>query len=101
MARKITLIIGNNTYQTQSMALNFFKEMLNRYIPSEIVSETDSFHLKHLFERHPNYIEKIGSGIDHFEVMAADFHSQCFCVIRADGSKEGFSYKRCITQKTD
>jgi hypothetical protein len=101
MARKKPIIIGETAFETQSSALTFYKKMLNSYIPSEKVSEIDSSKLEHLFKRHPDYEKKVGNGISHFEVMVGDYNSQCFCVIRKDGTKEGFSYKRCITQKTD
>jgi hypothetical protein len=51
--------------------------------------------LASLLERHPEASEKIGSGIDHFEVQSADFASQCFRVVRTDGTWARFSCIRC------
>lgn len=75
--------------------------MLNRYIPGERISPEDATHLGSLFKRHPEYSTKVGSGIDYFEVMPADYGTQCFCGVRTDGSKEGFSYIKCVTQRID
>ena len=95
------VILGTISFDNQSQAKEFFKSMLNRYIPGETISVEDAPHLGSLFERHPEYVIKIGSGISHFEVMPADYGTQCFCAVRVDGSKEGFSYIRCVTQKID
>ena len=101
MGRGKKLAVGSINFENQSQAKDFFKAMLNRYIPGEKISAEDSPHLASLFERHPGYLTKIGSGISHFEVMPADYGTQCFCAVRFDGSKEGFSYIKCVTQKAD
>ena len=101
MARKKPVTLETMHFQTQSAALVFLKSMLNEYIPGEVVSYAHSIDLSAAFRRHPDYESKKGCGIDHFEVMPGDYGSQCFCVVRSDGTKEGFSYKRCITQKLD
>ena len=95
------VMLGSMSFDNQSQAKDFFKAMLNRYIPGERISAEDSLHLGSLFERHPEYATKIGPGIRHFEVMPADYGTKCFCAIRTDGSKEGFSYIKCVTQKVD
>jgi Protein of unknown function (DUF3223) len=99
MGRSKSVNLSSLNFDNQSQAKTFFKAMLNRYIPGEKISSEDSMHLRSLFERHPDYKVMIGVGISHFEVMPADYGTQCFCVIRTDGSKEGFSYIKCVTQK--
>jgi len=101
VGRSKSVILSSLSFDNQSQAKAFFKAMLNRYIPGEKISSEDSPHLRSLFERHPEYEAMIGVGISHFEVMPADYGTQCFCAIRADGSKEGFSYIKCVTQKID
>lgn len=101
MARGKPVILETISFDTQSQARAFFQEILNRYIPGEIVSPEDSTHLAELFKRHPNYPTKIGPGINYFEVMPEKFSSQCFCAVLKDGTKEGFSYRKCVTQKGD
>lgn len=75
--------------------------MLNRYVPGERVSSDDAIHLAELFKRHPSYTEKVGPGVNYFEVMPDQFNTQCFCAVLKNGAKEGFSYNRCVTQKSD
>lgn len=101
MGRGKQVVLDSKSFDNQSLAKDYFKAMLNRYIPGERISSEDALHLAALFRRHPDYAGKADSGVDHFEVMPADYGTQCFCVVRADGSKEGFSYIKCVTQKLD
>ena len=101
MARKKPVVLGTVSFDTQTLALTFFHEMLQRYVPGEQVMPEDTIHLAELFKRHPNYPTKVGLGVNYFEVMPEKFSSQCFCAVLMDGIKEGFSYKKCVTQKGD
>lgn len=99
MGRGKRVVLDLMSFDNQTQAKEFFREMLNRYIPGERISPVDSQHLGPLFKRHPEYATKVGVGVDHFEVMPAEYGTQCFCAVRTDGSKEGFSYIKCVTQK--
>lgn len=99
MARGKPVILGSISFDNQTLAHDFFQKMLQNYVPGEQVSPEDSIHLSELFKRHPSYPEKVGPGVSFFEVMPADFGSQCFCAVLIDGTKEGFSYKKCVTQR--
>lgn len=46
------VILGSMSFDNQSQAKDFFKAMLNRYIPGERISAEDSAYLGFLFERH-------------------------------------------------
>jgi hypothetical protein len=99
MGRGKQVNLGSINFDNQSIAKEYFRAMLNRHIPGETVSAEDALHLGNLFMRHPEYPNKVGSGVDHFEVMPADYGTQCFCAVRIDGSKEGFSYIKCVSQR--
>lgn len=71
--------------------------MLNRYRPSDTVSPADATDLAELLKRHSEYEAKLGGGIDHFEVMKAEYGTQCFRIVRLDGTSDDFSYPHCIT----
>lgn len=101
MARGKPVSLESKSFANQGQAYDFFKEMLNRYVPGEIVASDDAVHLSALFKRHPSYLEKVGPGVSYFEVMPADYGSQCFCAVLLNGTKEGFSYKKCVTQRLD
>jgi hypothetical protein len=53
--------------------------------------------LSALLERHDEYTQKVGCGVDHFEVMATEHGTNCFRIVRKDGSGTDFSYRHCIT----
>lgn len=99
MARGKTVVLKTKEFATQLLATAFFKQMLNSYKPGDRVSDDDAEHLVELLKRHSEYESKLGCGIDHFEVMFADYSSQCFGVIRIDGTQDNFSYKHCIDQR--
>ena len=101
MAKRKPVILGNIQFKIQAQAHDFFQEMLQRYVPGEQVSPEDASHLAELFKRHPSYSSKCGSGVKYFEVMPEKFGSQCFCAVLQSGKKEGFSYKKCVTQRDD
>lgn len=99
MARTKPLVLETRSFQSQKEAISFFKSMLNRYRPKQRVSDEDARDLAALLKRHSEYPEKVGIGVDHFEVMSADFGTQCFRLVRVDGTGEDFSYPHCITQR--
>ena len=97
MARGNPIILSTRTFPKKGAASEFFSDMLRRYAPGDRVKDVDAADLVSLLDRHPNRVEKIGVGIDHFEVQAADYATQCFRVVRSDGTWARFSYKACIS----
>lgn len=81
--------------------MSYFRAMLNRYKPGDRVNDADAADLAALLKHHTEYKDKVGSGIDHFRVMANLYNTQSFEIVRADGSRDDFSYKHCITPKLD
>ena len=98
MARRKPVELATRSFKNQGLATDYFMAMLNRYRPGDRVSDADALDLAALLERHPEYKTKVGGGVDHFEVMKDKKHgSQCFRVVRADGSGSEFSYYSCIS----
>lgn len=88
--------IGTMTFEKKGDALDHFKEMLNSYKLNEKVSPSHTTFLKAAILKHPESLEKVGAGIDHFVVRSADYGTRCFWIIRVDGTEEKFSYKSCV-----
>lgn len=88
--------IATQSFAKKGDAIAFFRAMLNRYAPGDRVSDADALDLAAVLERHPEYAMKVGSGIDHFEVMMTVHGSQCFCVMRTDGTKTDFSFMQAV-----
>lgn len=75
--------------------------MLNKYSIGDVVSSGDSLDLRALLNRHDEIVEKIGVGIDHFEVGAAPhgYTGKCFWIVRTDQSRIDFSFSYCLEPK--
>lgn len=96
MGRAKPVVLTTRTFAKQGDAMKFFGEMLARYKPEDHVTKADQVDLTDLLARHPRATSKIGAGIDHFEVQEADYDTQCFRVVRVDGTWERFSYHVCV-----
>ncbi|HLV95239.1 MAG TPA: DCL family protein [Candidatus Acidoferrales bacterium] len=99
MARRKAVELGTRTFNTQEEASAFFKGMLNRYKPGDQVSAEDFLDLAALLERHPEYAAKVGCGVSHFQVIKTVHGTQCFRIVRLNGTGTDFSYPRCISQR--
>ena len=98
-ARPIT--IDTRNFAKAGDASSFFSAMLNHYSMNATVSAADAADLSALLKLHDEYSEKIGAGIDHFEVRkppqdVPDFSHRCFWIVRTDGSSIDFSFKHCL-----
>lgn len=91
--------LATRCFEKQGDATAFFKAMLNRYRPGERVSDEDGLDVAALLERHTEYVTKVGCGVSHFQVMMTEHGTQCFRIIRRDGSGTDFSYPHCISQR--
>ena len=91
--------LATRSFGKQGDATAFFKAILNRYRPDERVSDEDSLDVAALLERHTEYVAKVGCGVSHFQVMMTEHGTQCFRIIRTDGSGTDFSYPHCISQR--
>lgn len=99
MTRGKPVEIATRSFENQAQATEYFRGMLNRYKVGDLVSDDDALDLSALLERHDEYLQKVGVGVDHFEVMATGHGTNCFRIVRNDGSGTDFSYRHCITQR--
>jgi hypothetical protein len=88
--------IGDRTFPRKGAARDFYKEILNRYQPGDLLTAEDELAVKTLLSHHPDVDVKVGPGLAAIKVVAADYGTQCFCVLRPDRSEERFSYKVCL-----
>ena len=49
-----------------------------------------------LLKKHERVTETIGAGVKHFTVENAKGGTQCFYIMRVDGSREDFSTGKCL-----
>ena len=69
--------------------------MLARYRVGDRISDTDALDLAALLERHDEFTQKVGGGVDHFSVMMTEHGTPCFRIERKDGTGTDFSYRHC------
>jgi len=94
------LTVNGIEFATRDAAIRYFREMLNRYSPGQRASDDDADDLSDLLTRHPEVTDKIGCGIDHFEVrLAPQMGTQCFWVVRSDATCTDFSFMTCVRGK--
>ena len=99
MGRAKPFELATRSFEKQGDATAFFREMLNRYRPGDRVSEEDGLDVAALLERHTEYVAKVGCGVDHFEVVMTEHGTQCFRIVRVNGTGTDFSYPHCISQR--
>jgi hypothetical protein len=93
------LTIASRSFASQKEATEFFRAMLRSYTPGNCVNDMDALHLAALLERHSEYVQKVGCGLDHFSVVMTEHGTPCFNLMRRDGTGTEFSYLHCITQR--
>lgn len=96
MARSKPITLGHLSFKKQGDALAYFKDLLSGISPGTALMGNEYRDVEALLSGHPRAQEKIGTGIATLLVDVADFDGKCFHIIRSDGSRENFSYKKCI-----
>ena len=96
MARAQPVNIGGVDFSKKSAALAHLRGILYRFEFEERISGADEEFLKAAIERHPDYLEKAGVGIEQFFVGRGDFGTRCFWIRRIDGTEVRFSFKSCV-----
>jgi hypothetical protein len=92
-------VIETRSFPRKQDAVEYFRSMLHRYTPHDRVSDQDARDLSALLKHHTEYTEKLGPGIDHFEVMWNQYGTHSFQIVRTDRTRDDFSYQHCITPK--
>ena len=96
MGNNKPVLIGHLEFQAQKDALAHFREILNRHAPGQQLAGLDLNDVVALLFNHPRAMEKVGAGIKSIEVGSAEHDAKCFHVVRLDGSRDNFSYKKCV-----
>ena len=88
--------IGSHTFATKGAAKEFIKAILHRHPLKAPITGEDHEFLIDLLKKHERAAEKIGAGVKHFTVENAKGGTQCFYIMRVDGSREDFSTGKCL-----
>jgi hypothetical protein len=95
----IPLEIGALPFPTKDAAKEHFRNILYRHVIGSRIPDPDATALSWLLERHPEFDQKIGVGIEYFSVRDAIYGTRCFEIVRTDGSKTDFSFGSCVHGK--
>jgi len=98
---KRTIQVGARRFESYREAHDVFADILHNYSPGSRVSDAHGELLMALLERHDDRDDKIGVGIDHFEVSNAPFNlpNLCFWIVRTNGTRIDFSFPHCLKVK--
>lgn len=92
------IIVGEVQFPSQKAALDFARQIRDRYVDGEKITRSDAVFLADLLSLHPEADQKFGVGITHFSVQtdAVFGKTRHFVVHRKDGTSTDFSFKSCI-----
>jgi hypothetical protein len=75
--------------------------ILNRYdVKAFVTDPDDEAFLLDLFQRHPEWEQKKGVGIDVIQIQKSEFGSRCFVLLRLDGTSTDISFQKCLRKPT-
>ena len=83
---------------TKAKLKDICKTILNKYeVPSVVTEIKDIEFLLTVFERHPEWSIKVGSGFKCIEIrLAKPYNTRCFVVVRKDSTFTDISYIRAV-----
>jgi Protein of unknown function (DUF3223) len=93
------IILNGIEFKFQKDAIEYFKNMLNRYRNGQTITGDDHDILLALLERHPEADKKIGCGVKRLYKDRTDMPTSCFWIERTNDSKTDFSYRTAISAK--
>lgn len=98
---KKPMTIGTESFETKDLARQRCREVLDKYLGSEIPPGKDWDLVMALLKLHPYAANKIGGGVATFRVVLEGQStgkdlSRHFQVIRSDGTEIDFSHKQCL-----
>lgn len=76
------------------------RKILNAAEFRTAIQGADDLFLRELIAIHPEAVDKIGVGVDYFEVRPNEWKSRTFWLVRFDGSATDFSFLKAITPST-
>ena len=89
-------VIGEIQFKTKAAAKDEIRRRIDQYEAGDILSAADQIFFEELFKLHDEYSEKVGTGIQHIQVVR-DFHrNKCLYIHRKDGSEIDISWVHCV-----
>ena len=98
----IPVQLGPKTFRTGREAVSYFSKLVSDFPEGFDLNEYEhAVILDLLVKGHADAAAKQGSGVAGFRVLVNtkyEGRTKCFFVCRTDGSKDDFSYRKCLTR---
>lgn len=82
-------------FDSKLVAERFFKAMLARHKPGQVLTSEDQRDLFSLFERHPDAAEKFARPVKDIKVILSEHRTKCFALVLDKGEVD-ISYLACF-----
>lgn len=93
--------INGIEFKSRNALQNHVRGILNQTAIGATVFYEHRAFLEALFKRHPDYEQKVGSGIGGIRVvLAKPYKTRCFEIERFDGTRTDISYLECLKPST-
>lgn len=88
---------GDYSYPTKTACSKECEARIAKYTTGATLSADDEKFFRQLLTIHPDYEERLGSGIKSFKYdYSKSFGNKCLHIVRYDGSEESVSWKACL-----
>lgn len=94
------LKIGDHIFKNKDLARDAARSVMGQYHPGDVV--TDKVHhdfLLNLLALHPDARQKIGCGVKDFYIGDGMYGTNCFWLMRLDGTMTDWSFLKCLSSK--
>lgn len=99
MRKHQSIVVNGEEFSSKKALQERVRSILHSYRSGNVVNMFDAPFLLSLFSRHPAADQKIGCGVAQIEVRKnlVYTHTQCFWIVRVDGTETDISYRECLS----
>jgi hypothetical protein len=96
MGKNISVTLGREFFPKKLDVQQRIRLMIESYQLMSYIDEPDKNLCLNLFAHHPDYLKKLGIGIEAIQVRLDDYGHRYFHLHRIDGSDEDISWVKCL-----
>lgn len=96
MPKAVPVILGDEYFAKKGDLQKRIQGMIDSYPVMNFLEGADITLCLSLFAYHPNYIYKVGAGIQAIQVRLDNYGNRYLHLHRVDGSDEDISWTKCL-----
>jgi ASC-1-like (ASCH) protein len=96
MSKSIPVKLGDEIFTKKEEVEVRVQAMISSYNLMDYINKDDMSFCLHLFRFHPNYEEKVKTGIKAIQVRLDKYGKRYFHLFREDGSDDDISWTKCL-----